>query len=215
MPRKSGPVEPLEQAYGERCLLAVQKGVLPIFILSKVESEKFSKGTLYKVLRKYVIHSQSGNFVSLVATYGDADLGNGPKFLGLIVIGPFFSLRDPDFSHLSLWTKGEYAALRNDRMQLMGFTLKAQESNKRWESPLFTPLKVQASTFAHRVQMILALPEPSDAKNQQWVPQKHSFESAEKLLEANGQLNACENPRLVNGQISSLNNLKKSAVLIT
>ena len=199
----SGPVDPLEQAYGERCLVAVQKGVLPLLILSKVESENFSKGSLYKILRKYVIHSQGGNFVALVATYGDADLGNGPKFLGLIVIGPFFSLRDPHFSHLNLWTKGEYAALRNDRMKLMGVTLKAQESNKRWESPFFTPLKVQASTFAFRVQMILALPEPSDAKKQQWVPEKHSFASAEKLLEANGELDARENPRF----FQSLQNL--------
>ncbi|KAK3259791.1 hypothetical protein CYMTET_31228 [Cymbomonas tetramitiformis] len=81
-------------------------------------------------------------------------------------------------------------------MKLMGVTLKAQEQNKRWESPFFTPLKVQASTFAFRVQMILALPAPCDAKKQQWLLQRTSFPKEVKLLEANGKVLEQDQPRL-------------------
>ncbi|KAK3248957.1 hypothetical protein CYMTET_41595 [Cymbomonas tetramitiformis] len=62
-------------------------------------------------------------------------------------------------------------------MKLMGLTLRAQEQNKRWESPFFNPIKVHASSYAYCVQMIMALPESSDAKNPDGVLEKTTFSS--------------------------------------
>ncbi|KAK3280907.1 hypothetical protein CYMTET_11276 [Cymbomonas tetramitiformis] len=185
LPRKSGKVEPLEQAYRELARNQVAQGSLNVVILTPAEALDFQKGVLYKLLRRYIIHFGQDNCLVLVATYGDAHLGNGPKFLGLMFIGPFFSLRDPQYAHLSPWTSREYTALNNDRRKLMQATLHNKDQVRSWASPFFEAKKVVgASTYAHRVEQILVFPS-----HKQWTPKNDvNFDSDIRHFLKNGEL---------------------------
>ena len=181
LPLMSGQVEPQEQAHRELFRFALTQGGMQIILLTAEEKKQFEKGTLYKILRSYLVHNTSDNFVVLVASHGDANLGQGARILGAIFLGPFFSLRDPTYAHLSPWTASEYQGLLEDRRTLMRATLNGEVASKCWASPYFEPKSVDEASFAFRVHMILIFPPPHHEK-------RVKFEANVCSFKANGQI---------------------------
>ncbi|KAK3238298.1 hypothetical protein CYMTET_51675 [Cymbomonas tetramitiformis] len=155
-----------EQANRELLRFAVNQGGIPLIFLTHDERKAFESGSLNKVLRKYLVHQSNDNFVVLVAASRDfvAQPKEGSRILGLLLLGPFFSLRDPLFADLSPWTLEEYQGLRDDRRALMRATLNEKVAAKSWWSAHFEPRALDVPTYAFRVQMILLFPPPLDEK---------------------------------------------------
>ncbi|KAK3262687.1 hypothetical protein CYMTET_28471 [Cymbomonas tetramitiformis] len=166
LPLMSGAVGSEEQANRELLRFAMNQGGIPVIFLTHDELKAFESGSLSKVLRKYVVHNSNDNFVVLVAASRDfvTQAKEGSRILGLLLLGPFFSLRDPLFADLSPWTFEEYQGLRDDRRALMRATLNEKVAAKTWWSPHFDPRAVDVPTYAFRVQMILLFPPPLDEK---------------------------------------------------
>ena len=115
LPMTSGPVGTQEQHHRELARLAVSQGRVPLVFLTHDERVAFEEGRLGKLLRRYLVHNTNDNFVVLVAVNDMLTQQEGSKVIGLLIVGPFFSLRDPLYANLSPWSPTEYKGLLEDR----------------------------------------------------------------------------------------------------
>ena len=155
----SGPVGTQEQHHRELARLAVAQGRVPLVFLTHDEGVAFEEGKLKKLLRRYLVHNTNDNFVVFVAVNDLHSQQEGSKVIGIMIVGPFFSLRDPLYANLSPWSPTEYKGLLEDRRALMNATLKESAVAKCWGSLYFSPLHCKLPSYAFQVQMLYVLPQ--------------------------------------------------------